>query len=459
MQAVKFDKIMISALIYVIWVILYVVVDYHHHKYELYTSLDTRLELAARNFISVIPENFHHKDLDKNSISKEQDLEFIKQFNKYARLNNIHYIYSMILKEDKIYFAASNATAADLEKNNGGFYFYHYDDAAPYVYQVFENKQPSFHEVNNQWGSYRSVFIPFTAKDGTVYVVGADIPSEYIAVRLQDELVKASVISILFILAAIPFFVAYTARIHKSKEIEFKMKTAENANKAKSDFLSTMSHELRTPLNVILGFTQLLMREEKNNSKQDDLKEIYHAGNHLLELINQVLDLSKIESGTEQLSIKIYKLYDLLNDCLLTISPIAMERSIKIVNNVDPMPAYEINVDKTRFRQILLNLFSNAIKYNEEYGKVIIDCVLPDKYNLCLSVSDTGKGLTPEQKSQIFKPFNRAGAENSDINGTGLGLVISKDLIEKMNGSIGFESESGIGSRFWVQVPLAPVKL
>ena len=238
-------------------------------------------------------------------------------------------------------------------------------------------------------------------------------------------------------------------------DMENQKEIAEHASLAKSKFLSSMSHELRTPMNAILGFSQILKMQAKDDRTKENINEILNAGNHLLELINQVLDLAKIESGIMNLSVDRHSLDDLLNDSLLTIRPIAHEKSIVIENNVDLPPDIKINVDKARFKQILLNLLSNAIKYNSENGKIIIDCLLNDENMLCLSITDTGKGLTSEQKTHIFKPFDRAGAENSNITGTGLGLVITKDLIEQMNGTIGFESEVGKGSRFWIQIPFS----
>ncbi len=260
----------------------------------------------------------------------------------------------------------------------------------------------------------------------------------------------------IFIIVVISFLIRYVKREFEINiQLLSEKEKAEHASMVKSQFLSSMSHELRTPMNAILGFSHLLEMKADDEVMKHYIHEIISAGNNLLELINQVLDLSKIQTGMMVLSINRYNLSDLLNESLLIIQPMIDKYSIEIDNKIDSSPAYTINVDKARFRQILINLLSNAIKYNHENGKVIIDCMQTDENMLCLSVSDTGKGLTAEQQSHLFKPFDRAGAENSNIAGAGLGLVISKDLIEKMNGTIGFESESGKGSRFWIQLPLS----
>lgn len=455
MGLLKTKNIIITSTIYILWVILFTVYSYHEHKAELYSTLDARLELAARNFVNILPEGFHHKNLSKQSLSKEEDLELVKKFNHYAEVNDIYYIYTVILKKDKIYFVASNATDEDLEKNNGGFYFYHYDDAAPYVYKAFKNKEPSFHNVTDQWGSFRSVFIPYTAADGTIYLAGADIQTGYIYKLLQEELLRTLIISFIFLLAAIPVFVAYASKIRESRNIEHKMDITNQASKAKSNFLASMSHELRTPLNAILGFSQLLEMKEDDKAKKENINEVIKASHYLLDLINEILDLSGIEAGKVQLFISSHNFSELFSYSLLMIQPDADKRSIRIVNHTNKFSDISISVDGIRFKQVLLNLLSNAIKYNRDNGEVIIDCSLSDENTLYFTITDTGIGLTPEQQNNLFIPFERVGAETSAIEGTGLGLVISKNLIELMGGSIGFESEIGKGTCFWVKVPLS----
>ena len=239
------------------------------------------------------------------------------------------------------------------------------------------------------------------------------------------------------------------------KELKTKTIQLEKANQATARFLSSMSHEIRTPLNAILGFSQIIEMDTKEERTKRNSQEIIDGGHHLLQLINDVLDLSKIESGHVDLSIKSHSFNNVFKEAISMIQPIADKYSIQICNNVSPSSDVNINIDRVRFKQVLLNVLSNAIKYNSKNGKVIIGYSFNDENMLCLSFTDSGEGLTDEQQVSIFLPFDRAGRENSNIEGTGLGLVISKNLIEKMGGKITVECQVGNGCCFLVQVPLS----
>jgi two-component system sensor histidine kinase EvgS len=231
---------------------------------------------------------------------------------------------------------------------------------------------------------------------------------------------------------------------------------AESANQAKSRFLSSMSHELRTPLNSILGFSELIKIETDDSEILESSQEINDAGKHLLELINQVLDLAKIESGTVSQAIAQYNLSDILSDCLSLTKPLADEKLILVDVKIDS--ALTVYVDRTSFKQIVVNLLSNAIKYNVSNGQVNISTAIVANNTLRLNIADTGKGLSEAQKKHLFRSFDRAGAENSSIEGTGLGLMISKALIEMMNGAIGVDSKLEQGSCFWVEIQTEAIK-
>lgn len=226
---------------------------------------------------------------------------------------------------------------------------------------------------------------------------------------------------------------------------------AERASRAKSEFLSSMSHELRTPLNAILGFGQLLESDDALDEEQhDSIHEILHAGNHLLELINEVLDLARIESGRVDLSLEGVGLGEILDESLALVQPLAEQRGIKLESaQIDTT----VRADRTRLKQVLVNLLGNAIKYNREQGQVEIR-VTPQHDYLHIAVSDTGPGIPQERLDELFQPFNRLEAEGSQIEGTGIGLVICKRLTELMGGRIGVDSTAGEGSTFWIELPM-----
>lgn len=228
--------------------------------------------------------------------------------------------------------------------------------------------------------------------------------------------------------------------------------SAEYANNAKSMFLTHMSHELRTPMNAIIGYSQLL-EFEKNLSKEQSktVKIILNAGNHLLNLIESILNLTELNEGEVELKLQEYSLNKILAECLLAMNKLADDNEIQIINNINQTENNSIRVDEVHFKKVLLNLLSNAIKYNKNKGTVTISCNDTDKKHLRINVCDTGSGLSEQEQKQLFKPFERIGKYNG-IDGAGIGLIISKHSIEQMGGTIGMESNVGSGSCFWVEV-------
>jgi PAS domain S-box-containing protein len=246
--------------------------------------------------------------------------------------------------------------------------------------------------------------------------------------------------------------------VRKQVELELNkaMAVAEKANLAKSDFLSSMSHELRTPLSAILGFAQLMESAAPSPTplQKRSIDQILQAGWYLLELINEILDLALIESGKLSLSLEPISLAEVMHECQAMIEPQAKKRTVGVAFPHFDIPCF-VKADRTRVKQVLINLLSNAIKYNKLGGTVGVDYITSTPGRIRICVKDSGEGLTADQLAQLFQPFNRLGQEANAEEGTGIGLVTTKRLIELMGGAIGAESTVGAGSVFWIELNLS----
>lgn len=284
-------------------------------------------------------------------------------------------------------------------------------------------------------------------------------------VVLANKDIKASIISAIFITVIISLLIflflykgvtkPFSILLQETEKLETEKAIAEKANQAKSEFLSRMSHELRTPLHAIIGFGQILgiKKDELNENQQNNVNEILKAGHHLLNLINQVLDLDKIESGKMELSMVEVDIDDLVKDCIPLITMQSKTHQLELIDNVSNK-GYTVLGDFIRLKQVLLNILSNAIKYNNDHARIIIDSEIINTQRLRITVADSGEGLTDEQIANLFTPFERLDTL-TNTDGVGIGLVISKYLVELMKGNIGVNSTPHAGSTFWLELELA----
>jgi signal transduction histidine kinase/CheY-like chemotaxis protein len=229
---------------------------------------------------------------------------------------------------------------------------------------------------------------------------------------------------------------------------------AEAANRSKSEFLSRMSHELRTPLNAVLGFSQLLQLDDLTADQDQSVEQITKGGRHLLDLINEILDISQIETGTLALSPESVRILDVISETADLIRPLADDRGVHLLGTETQDCDVFVFADRQRLKQILLNLVGNGIKYNRDGGTVSISCARRAPGKLRIQVTDTGPGIPPEQFGLLFTPFERLGAERTTVEGTGIGLALSRRLAEVMGGTVDVESTVGRGSTFWVELPI-----
>ena len=328
--------------------------------------------------------------------------------------------------------ALANMLGYSVEEVKGLSYW----DVTPKSYAHDERLQLEQLDSTGHYGPYEKEYIH---KDG-----------HHIPVRLQGLLIEDK--GEVFIWSSIEDI----TDIHvQQQKLQIAKDDAEKANKAKSEFLSSMSHELRTPLNAILGFGQLLENDLEtplSEDQKENVDYILSGGQHLLSLVNDVLELSAIESGKLEVSIESINLSDLMDETLVLIGPIAEKANIKLQIKSDLVLA--VNADYIRLKQVLINLTSNAIKYNKPEGTVSFEWHKTDHSTLKLNITDTGIGIPADKHEKVFSAFNRLGQESSTIEGTGVGLVVTKELIEAMGGSIGFDSEEGQGTTFWIELPL-----
>ena len=350
-------------------------------------------------------------------------------------------------------FDASNQSIVISDAKSCGLYQNHahaqamgYSDdeiiGKPFAHALPQDAQAVWAEIKRaiaQHGAWDGQ-VPFRRKDGSEFMTASHIGS------IKDEQGNLQYVFNLF--------TDFTQERERLEELKLAKVAAEKANLAKSDFLASMSHELRTPMNAVLGFGQILEFDESLTPEQlDNVAEILKGGRHLLKLIDEVLDLAKIESSSIKLTLETVNLASLINDAWRVLAPVALTRSIVLHKDVALDAA--VTADRGRLKQVLLNLLSNAINFNRDGGEIGVYALELPTGQLRIEVADRGQGIAPERLPVIFEAFNRRGTVRGQVGGTGIGLIITRRLVDLMGGQVGVQSELGVGTTFWVDLPQA----
>ena len=422
-------------------------------------SINDKLLHAALGASAILGDRYHDHLIDKNSKSEAEDLNTIRTLSRFNESMGTAFVYTVVKRGGEAILVSSSASAKEIRENNFVRYFDPYPDASQALLDSFERTTPSWIDYTDHWGDFRAVFVPLKSQDGTAYVAGAEITlADYYDQLNQDSLhhiVLALLIFLAFSLLIVIDAIRLRTHLRQLQVNEQVLKqaksAAEEADRMKSQFLATMSHEIRTPMYGVIGATDLLAATSLSPEQRDLLTTIHASGKTLLSLIDDILDLAKIESGKLDLRPCVFKLRTLIASSVEMVRQNIQDKPITLEVTVQPNVPLLVKTDADRLRQVLINLLGNAIKFTEA-GEVSLTVSLGDESaqsRLCFSVRDTGIGIPVERQGSLFKPFTQfEGSTNQRFTGSGLGLSICKNLIEAQGGVLSFSSVLGVGSTF-----------
>ncbi|BBD09066.1 ATP-binding protein [Desulfovibrio ferrophilus] len=476
-----FRMVLISVVIYAMFVATFVVWYTQRAEDQILADIDSRLLVSASALKHILAKDFHDRTTDKDSISYQEELSNRERFNAFVRESGLNYAYTIIEEQGRYYFSAPTVTPEEAEEIRR-WYYYPYREIPNEFVLALENDQPVYLTYTDEWGTFRSVALPELSPAGRRYLACADFAVPKLEVLLHNKRWEAVAIGILFLLFSIPFIIAHRTqnsryssvlkrtnaqlRRHKDQlEQRVKLRTeelqkakehAEEAERTKSRFLAVMSHEIRTPLNTILGMAEVLDAPSLSPRQRRGLKNISDAGGHLLELVTDILDISRIESGIIELEERPFDLFELLQVCARVVRNAAGGKAEQLGFdiNLDPaIPPFRVG-DPMRLRQVLVNLLSNAYKFTSQ-GKIELSVTPQGEHDLHFVVHDTGIGIPADKLVTIFEDFTQADPSTTrEYGGTGLGLSICRRLVEAMAGQLWVDSVLDQGSSFHFTLPL-----
>ncbi|MFZ4967149.1 ATP-binding protein [Pseudomonas sp. Mn2068] len=459
-------KIGVLLLVYIVGVSGYIYYLHAQAQRILTDSINNKLLHAALGGAAILGDQYHNGLVDKHSKSEAEDLDAIRKLSRFNESMGTAFVYTVIKRGGEAILVSSSASAKEVRENNFVRFFDPYPDASQTLLDSFDLTTPSWIDYTDHWGDFRAVFVPMKSQDGTPYVAGAEITlAEYYHELNQDSLHHIVLAILVFLSFSLLFVIdsvrmrAHLRQMQVNEQVLKQAKiAAEEADRMKSQFLATMSHEIRTPMYGVIGATDLLSATALSPAQNDLLTTIHTSGKTLLALIDDILDLAKIESGKLDLRPRVFELRPLITSSVEVVRQNIQDKPITLEVTVFPDVPSLVKTDADRLRQILINLLGNAIKFTET-GEVSLTVSLGDgaPARLNFSIRDTGVGIPTERQGSLFKPFTQfEGANNQRFTGSGLGLSICKNLIEAQGGILSFSSLFGIGSTFTFSLPIEP---
>lgn len=474
--------------LYLVGVIVFVFINYERNKNKIYKGIDNNLYVIASSINNILPLNFYDKAIEQSSINSNEDWQNIKNLTKYAKQINASFLFTLIIKNNKVYYTSCSTNNNELKNRNEVHYWQEYKGSSYNPLTILKKNEEIYETITEKYGTYRTVLIPKYSATGKLYVLGANYNACYINKLLNKEIFISLLYILLFSLFSLPFVyiiikskknynyslqtkvqertVQLTQEINEKLIIQEKLKQsliqseklakkAQEADKAKEEFLTTMSHEIRTPLNVIVGVSTLLNQSKISQEQTDYLLTIKSASEHLLSIVDNILDFSLIESKKVIIEKIKFDIYDLINYSVNSFINITNHKHISLSTFInDRLPKFVVG-DQSYLRQILFNLIGNAVKFTEN-GGVNVSVTLnnfdsnSNKVEILFKIEDTGIGIYPENEKLIFEKFSQIDSSTRrKYGGTGLGLAICKNLLDILGGKIWFESELGKGSVFY----------
>ncbi|UVM52589.1 response regulator [Pseudomonas sp. B21-015] len=453
-------------LVYIVGVSGYIYYLYVETQGILTDNVNNKLLHAALGASAILGDRYHDNLIDKQSKTEAEDQDAIQRLSRFNKSMGTAFIYSVVKRSGEAYLVSSSASEKEILEKNFVRFFDPYPDASQALLDSFERTEPTWIDYSDHWGDFRAVFVPMKSKDGTIYVAGAEmILTDYYQQLNQDSLHHIILAILVFFAFSLLFVIdllrmrAHLQQLQINEQVLNQAKNAaEDADRSKTRFLATMSHEIRTPMYGVIGATELLARSALNPDQSRLLETIHTSGRTLLSLIDNILDLAKIEAGKLELKPRVFDVRTLVASSIEMIRQNIQDKPIVLEAQVSPDVPPLVKTDTDCLRQILINLLGNAVKFTETgtVSLVVKTSGYGARARLDFSIRDTGIGIPTERQDSLFKPFAQfKGSVSQRFTGSGLGLSICKNLVEAQQGTLSFTSQPGVGSTFSFSLPMA----